>query len=122
MHPVIKGKIWGSTSCLFMKNNVEIHRISAKKGGYCSQHRHKNKWNAFFVESGCLEIIIYREDAGQAIEDRTILKAGDSTYVEPGVFHTFRAKEDTVAFEVYWVELEEQDIDRRDVGGVDTID
>jgi len=113
-----RGKIWGSTCCLMIKNNVEIHRIKVNKGGFCSEHKHEHKWNAFFVETGCLEITIYRHDAGKMIEDKTILRAGSSTYVEPGLNHKFCAIESTVAFEAYWTELSQTDIIRRNVGGV----
>lgn len=112
-----RGKIWGSTCCLMIKNNVEIHRIEVNKGGFCSEHKHEHKWNAFFVESGVLEIIIYRQDAGQIIEDKTVLCAGESTYIEPGVYHKFRAVESTIAFETYWTELSPTDIIRKNVGG-----
>ena len=39
----IQGKVWGSTSNLFSKNNVEINRITCDKGGYCSEHKHESK-------------------------------------------------------------------------------
>jgi len=113
----IRGKIWGSTCRLIIQNNVEIHRIEVDKGGFCSEHKHEHKCNAFFVEKGCLEIIIYRQDAGQTIKDRTILQNGDSTYIEPGVYHQFRALKNTIAFEMYWIELSQSDIIRKNVGG-----
>lgn len=113
----IRGKIWGSSCCLFDKGNMEIHRIEVHQGGFCSEHMHKYKWNAFFVETGCLEITVYREDAGKPIEDRTRLSGGESTYVEPGLYHKFTAIEPTVAFEFYWTELPKDDIIRREVGG-----
>jgi len=112
-----RGKIWGNTSTLFDKNNVEIARIEVNKGGYCSKHIHKYKYNLFFIESGSLEVTIYRNDADTILEDVTVLKSGDSTYVEPGVYHMFRALEDTVAYEIYWVELDPNDIVRESVGG-----
>lgn len=102
-----------------VRNNVEFHRIEVNKGGFCSKHKHEHKWNAFFVESGCLEVTIYRQGDGThpAVEDKTILCAGDSTFVEPGVYHMFHALELTLAFETYWVELSQSDIVRVNVGG-----
>ncbi len=114
-----RGKIWGNTACIFEKNNVEIHRINAKKGGYCSVHRHDHKYNLFFVERGELEVCVYRENSNNKIEDITILKDGESTYVEPGVLHKFSANKDTIAYEIYWVEIGE-DIIRESVGGIVT--
>lgn len=112
-----RGKIWGSTCCLMNKNNVAIHRIEIVKSGFCSEHMHNNKFNSFFVESGELEITIYRTDAGQKIEDKTILRPGESTYVEPGVYHKFFAIKPTIAFEFYWTQLCDGDIIRKNIGG-----
>lgn len=116
---IIRGKIWGNTSTIFNKNNVEISRIEVKQGGYCSKHKHVHKFNLFFVESGSLEITIYRPDAGQIIEDITTISSGSSTYVEPDLYHKFRALKDTVAYEIYWISLDENDISREEVGGME---
>ena len=115
---VVRGKVWGNTSTIFAKNNVEITRIEIKKGGFCSKHSHDHKFNMFFVESGKLCITIYREDAKATIEDKTTLETGGMTYVEPKLFHRFEALEDTVAYEIYWVEINKQDIIRETVGGI----
>ena len=99
-----RGKIWGDTETIFSKNNVEIARICIKAGGYCSIHLHEHKYNMFFVESGCLNVTIFRHDSGHVIEDTTTMRDGDSTYVEPGLKHKFHADEDTIAYEIYWTE------------------
>jgi len=111
------GKIWGTTQEFFNKNNVSIHRIEVKDGGFCSLHLHKHKNNIFLVEQGSLKVEIYRKDAGSDIIDETILGPGDIMNVEPGLLHKFEALEDTIAFEIYYVELTD-DIERRNVGGV----
>jgi len=115
---IVRGKIWGETSTIFLKNNVEIARIKVNKDAYCSTHIHEHKYNLFFVESGVLKITIFRHDAETTIEDVTVLKAGGSTYVEPGLYHAFFALEDCVAYEIYWTELDTKDISRKSVGGV----
>jgi quercetin dioxygenase-like cupin family protein len=58
----IQGKVWGETECIFLKNNVEFHRIEVKKNGFCSKHKHVHKYNAFFVEKGKLKISIWKKD------------------------------------------------------------
>lgn len=112
----IQGKVWGITECLFSINNVEIHRIVVNKGGYCSKHEHKSKSNLFYVESGQLEVIIFRDDE-LVPDDRTILNQGQMSVVKPGEKHRFRALQDTVAYEVYWSELDPDDITRYSKGG-----
>ena len=112
-----QGKIWGATQELFNKNNVSIHRIEIKEGGFCSLHKHEHKTNIFFVEKGKLKVVIYRKDANSDIIDDTILEDGDMTLVEPGLLHRFEALEDTIAYEIYYVELNTNDIVRHNVGG-----
>lgn len=113
---IIEGKIWGNTTKIFDKNNVEFHRIEVNEGGYCSQHKHEHKFNAFYVESGKLLIKIWKN--AYDLVDETILLPTQQTVVKPGEFHQFEALEDTVAYEIYWVELEGDDIVRKNVGGL----
>lgn len=113
----ISGKIWGSTSRIFSNSNVEIQRIVGKKGGRCSTHCHKSKWSMFYVEKG--EIIVNVEKLSYDLVDQTILKTGQSTTIPPNEYHWFEiVKNGTVAYEIYWVELNLNDITRRDVGSI----
>ena len=50
--------------------------------------------------------------------DETIVTDGDLTIVKPGKYHEFEALEDTIAYEIYWVELNHDDIVRENVGGM----
>jgi len=110
------GKAWGETRALFQRNNVELHRIEVRGGGYCSKHRHAHKWNAFYVEKGRLRVTVWKND--YALVDETVLEAGEYMEVAPREYHQFDALEDTVAYELYWVELQASDIERESVGGV----
>ena len=108
------GKVWGQTELIHANGVLEFHRIEAHKGGVCSKHKHKYKWNGFFVESGKLIIRAWKND--YELVDETILLPGDFTQVKPGELHQFEAFEDTVAFELYWAEFDHNDIDRDTVG------
>lgn len=110
----IAGKVWGQTESVLANGVLEFHRIEAKAGGVCSKHKHKWKWNGFFVESGHLIIRVWKNDYN--LVDETHLKAGDFCQVKPGEFHQFEAVEDTVAFELYWAEFDHNDIERENVG------
>ena len=112
----LQGKVWGNTAEIFSRNNVEVHRIEVVPGGFCSKHRHNSKFNAFFVESGALEVTVWKGEYD--LVDKTILGGGDYTIVPPGEFHQFRATNPTVAYEIYWVTLI-KDIERDSVGGID---
>jgi hypothetical protein len=47
----------------------------------------------------------------------TIIKARESTIVDPKKFHKFEALEPTIAYEIYWVKLFDNDIIREIFGG-----
>ena len=115
---IIQGKVWGTTTPLFCKNNVELHYVEIKKGGYCSKHLHKSKYNRFFVMKGLLQVTIWKNYGSETLEDISIIKEGQECTVSPGDFHKFVALEDTIALEIYWVELSESDIKREDHGGM----
>lgn len=112
----INGKVWGSTQCLFFKNNVEIHRITTNKNGYCSKHKHDHKFNAFYVEKGKIKVKVWKKTYD--LVDETIIETGQLTTVSPGEYHLFESLEDSVVYEIYWVELSQSDIQRENVGGM----
>ncbi len=112
----IQGKVWGHTSPLFNKNNVEIHRIECDLDTFCSKHKHISKYNMFFVEKGKLEISVWKNDYD--LVDKTVLSPRQTCIVYPGEYHLFTCLENhTVAFEIYWVEIDKNDIIRDNVGG-----
>jgi len=111
----IQSKFWGHTQCIFCGPQSEVHYLKIKEGGFCSQHCHNQKWNRFFLISGSLRVIIYRETG----EDVTVLEAGQFTDVPPGVFHKFEASTECQCLEVYWTnDLDPNDIERLTFGGM----
>ena len=112
------GKVWGETSKIFSKNNVEVYRIAGRKGGKSSSHKHTFKLSLFFVERGSIAIEIEKNDYN--LTDRTVLKAGESTMIKPNEHHLFEIlADDTVCYEFYWVELDSSDIQRKNCGSID---
>ena len=110
------GKIWGQTTEVFRDETTEVHYLDIKKDGYCSKHLHEGKWNKFYVISGKLKVILYKEQSGY--EDVTTLLPGMSMDVPPHVKHKFEAPEDCTCLEVYWVRLDPVDIVRDNFGGM----
>lgn len=110
-----QGKVWGNTELIFSGNNVEVHRIEGVLGGYCSRHVHAHKFNQFFVESGQIRVEQWQDDGAC---DVTELCAGDSCSVPPGVPHRFTVSQPCVAYEIYWVALDSEDIVRETTGGI----
>ncbi len=113
----IQGKVWGSSSLLFSKNNVAVYRILGKKDGYCSKHKHDQKYNLFYVERGILKVEIWKE---YGLVDTVHLSSEQHCIIEPGEFHRFTVMTDnTFVIEIYWTELDENDIVRKDQGGIE---
>lgn len=112
-----QGKNWGCTTAFFQSAVVSSHHLEINKGGFCSEHKHKFKFNLFYVISGRLEITIWRENEKK---DITVIGPRQSTIIPPGVWHQFRGLEDTQCIEVYTVQLREPDIKRRTQGGMET--
>ena len=113
-----QGKVWGLTQHIFGHNDVSIHRVEIKPGGMCSKHQHEHKWNAFWIESGELEIDVWKNDYD--LIDKTIVSAGQITKVPPGEYHRFinNSNKLCIAYEIYWTKLDENDIIREDVGRI----
>jgi len=111
------GKCWGCTMDVFRHNNVQINRIEIHAGGYCSEHKHEHKFNGFWVELGQLEVDVWKNDYDMV--DTTCLSRQEFLVVAPGEYHRFRALTQVVAYEIYWTELEESDIQRKSCGGKD---
>ena len=111
---VIEGKVWGSTEPILQSPAVEVHRIKVELGAYCSQHKHKSKINMFYVISGELEIQRWKD---YGLCDSTHLFAGDTSIVPAGEMHKFIAHQETEALEIYWAELNHNDIQRTNTGG-----
>jgi mannose-6-phosphate isomerase-like protein (cupin superfamily) len=109
-----QGKIWGYTQELFTKNNVSIHRIKINKDSCCSKHYHQHKHNIFYVESG--KILVKEWKREYDLLDETVLEAGQMCSVPPMNYHKFVGLEDSVVYEIYYVDLDNTDIIREDVG------
>lgn len=109
------GKVWGETEEIFNNGIVSVNRLKIKKGGFCSEHYHERKSNMFFIISGNLLVRIWKIDG---IVDETVIWPGESTTIKPGVTHQFRAQTDVDCFEIYEVELKDDDIFRRTTGGI----
>jgi quercetin dioxygenase-like cupin family protein len=109
------GKVWGFTQEIFNKNNVSINRIYINKNSYCSKHCHQYKTNIFWIESGKILVEEWKKEYN--LVDKTILNKGDCCSIPPNTYHKFTGLEDSIVYEIYYVELDNNDIIREDVGG-----
>ena len=112
---MMQGKLWGKTMRVYTGANCEVHFLHINKGGYCSEHIHKSKWNRFCLIKGELKITLFRDSGPESI----ILRPGHISDVPPGVKHKFEGLEECKCLEIYWTDnLDPNDIERFSVGGM----
>lgn len=111
-----KRKIWGHTMTLFVNATSSVHYLWIGAGGYCSEHRHSQKENVFFVVRG--ELKIHWWEGEKQTKQSTILSPRDYFTVPIGVWHQFEATQDTECIEIYNYIYDSIDIERRSVGGI----
>ena len=69
----------------------------------------------FFVEEGLLRILIEKND--YPLTDETKLSGGESIIIQPKEYHSFEIlQKGTVAYEIYWTEIDGNDIERKNSG------
>ena len=115
-------KVWGTTQLVMSGPGFEVHRLVIKDRTFCSMHKHENKFNGFYVESGSILINVgaLSKWGKEYPPAQYILNAGDELVVEPGFFHQFEAFSDAVVYESYWRtddQALEEDIFRLTLGG-----
>ena len=113
----IEEKVWGDTLELFRNNTTSTHYLGIEEGGYCSEHRHAQKRNIFFVIEGELEIT---EWYGKQVSKTVLTPPSGIFTIPPGVWHMSRALTYVVCVEVYDYMYDGIDIERRVEGGLDS--
>src|SRR4030042_534928 len=115
-----QGKVWGETEEIFNNGTISVNHLWIAKGGYCSEHQHSRKSNLFHVISGILEITQWPGSSEGEKPDVTILGPDQQAAVPVGIWHKFRALENTRCLEIYAVRFSDEDITRRNHGGRET--
>ena len=103
-------KVWGERWLLRKDSTHATSYLKLKKNTRCSWHSHQAKSNLFVVVKGKVGI---KTEHGE-----TMLTSGQEFMVGPGTLHEFRVYEDSEMLEEMYVEYEEADIIRENVGGV----
>lgn len=102
-------KLWGDTELLFKNAITEIYRANINKNKYSSKHYHKNKYNLFYIENGILLVKVWHNTSNYT---EHILRAGDRLCVQPEIWHQFLAIEQSAILEIYFTEINNNDIVR----------
>ena len=109
-------KFWGTNRCIYSDSSFEVHHAHIVAGGYSSKHHHVHKVNNFYVVDGTLRITSYEQDDKEV--HVVTLGAGTTFSIPPGIQHKFEAITDVDLIEIYWANLDPDDIVRVDCGGV----
>lgn len=96
-------KPWGYELRFVRTDRYAGKLLFIKAGSQLSLQYHEKKDEAFFVQSGTLDLVL-----GRGAEQKVVrMQAGDSHHIAPGTVHRFRAVADTLLFEVSTPELED---------------
>ena len=106
--PVVKGddmlttgsKVWGKAIKIQDNGLSKTSVLHVERGGTCSWHYHKHRYNTFYVVSG--EVII-RWSPSHIANDKKYeiyLKPGCDLTIAPGDAHEFMAVVDSVMVEI----------------------
>jgi mannose-6-phosphate isomerase-like protein (cupin superfamily) len=96
-------KPWGYELRFVRTDRYAGKVLFIKAGSQLSLQYHERKDEAFFVQTGTLELVLGR----RAIQTVLTMGPGDSRHITPGTVHRFRAVTDTLLFEVSTPELED---------------
>ena len=96
-------KPWGHEVRFICTDRYAGKLLFIKAGSQLSLQYHEHKDEAFYVQSGTLELVLGRGDE-QRVER---LGPGESRHITPGTIHRFRAVTDCELFEVSTPELDD---------------
>jgi len=103
-------KSWGVKTELFKNDLCEVSVLKLNSGQRCSWHRHRAKWNQFFVLEGMIEIVTE--------EGSSIIRDGQVFTTNPLQWHEFRTPDGpALVQEIMYVRYEAEDIERESKGG-----
>jgi len=112
MNYEVEKKVWGDTQLIFKTDNISIHRLHIKAGGYCSIHHHEMRHNLFSLEQGELIVRQWGPD------EITTLVARQTLVVKAQRRHQFEAVTPVVLYEIYYATVNQDDIVREALGGI----
>ena len=103
-------KVWGERWLLRQDSTHAVSYLRLKKNTRCSWHFHVSKWNLFVVLRGKVGI---KTEHGEIV-----LTEGQEFTVAPMLWHEFRVYENSDMIEEMYIQYDESDIERKDLGSV----
>ena len=111
-------KVWGERWLIRKDTTHAVSFLRVQEGYQCSWHKHQTKYNKFVVTRG--RIIITVEELGEI--QRVLLGPGEMFTTRPGQWHKFESYTGNADYisemiEEMYVEYDESDIERKELGG-----
>lgn len=121
---MIEKKVWGEVEHLFANRRAALSTLSVNDHFCCSIHRHTERANLFWVQSGMLIVEEFSKPVD--VSRRIYLRAGGVHIVPSGRWHRFRVVQSGQVIELYWPDsggdVSIHDIERYDEGGPDSLE
>jgi len=105
--------VWGERWLIRQDSTHATSILMLKEGYECSWHAHQQKYNLFVVLSGKVGIVTEQFDGNSEV----ILDHGECFTTKPGEKHKFVVYESSQMVEEMYVEYNEDDIQRENLGG-----
>lgn len=105
-------KIWGERWLIRQDSSHAVSFLKVRKGYKCSWHVHQTKYNLFVILKGSLRLVIQEMSEIREVD----LEKGEAFTIKPGQFHEFVGVEDCECIEHMYVEYDEGDIERKNLG------
>jgi quercetin dioxygenase-like cupin family protein len=103
-------KTWGEKWNVFQNDLCEVSILYLKPQSRCSWHKHRAKYNQFFVIKG--KLFIKTEDGVAEVGTNQVFTT------KPGEAHEFQTHDDcAVIQEIMYVKYDPEDIQRETLGG-----
>lgn len=116
----ITRKTWGLKFNIFKNDLCEISFLELDPNRRCSWHKHKTKYNLFFVLEGEVGIKTeFKVNGGRTETGITKLCTHEFFTTQPGEYHEFQTYDAPAKLiEIMYVQYEENDIERKNIGGL----
>lgn len=95
----------GSLTQLSHEKIGQVNILVCKKATIRGNHYHKVSTESFYVVSGCVEVMCYKDD----MKEEKTFKTGDFFQIKPFIVHSMSFPEDCILVAMYDICIEHSD-------------
>lgn len=94
---------WGTQKIIVDNPSFELHELFLRAGERCTIHYHKAKSDGWYVLSGKIKVVLFKDNTTEPIREE-IIRSAEKFEILPGITHCFVGIEDSKVFEYFWTE------------------